>query len=676
MAASVTVSLKDAYDNPATNYTGTLHFTSTDGSATLPGDYTFVNGDQGTHTFTNEVTLVTLGTGLSITATDTLTPAVTGTQSGITVWVPPTSFTWANALGGNWSVAANWAPYQGISTAPVTAGEADYTLNFGAGTYAATNNLSNGFLVNQLNFSGAVTLGGAHAVTLTGTSPTINQNSASAVTVVTPLTLAADTTVGGTGTGGIDLHSAISGPANLIVACPGGLTLSGVNSYGTTTVNSNRSVQLGSSSATFGAGAINVNSGATLALNGNGSIPNTFLLDTAKLTNGNSFSANLSGPITLTGITSIDLATTGNMTITGIIDGTGGLNKLGTSGGPLNLNAVNTYYGATTINAGIIKLGAAGSINNSSDITIAAGATFDVSAKTSPYVWSATTSVTAKGTGTIVGNSAARILTASSGVVSLGSRPINLTFAPTGTSGDVLHPALLVTPGALTLNNNTFTVTNTGPALGAGAYRLIQVGDGSAGVTNENASPAYVVTVNGNGLVAQCTAKVSVSSGNVIMTVLSDPYEPWIATYFPTPNDPNAAKDADPDGDGQNNLEEFAFNSNPTVGAASGKIRTQVVTIGTDQVLVITLPVRGTSSSPSFTGAVEKSATGDHVKYTITGSAGLATWDQAVSEVTPADDAGLPTLDSGWSYRTFRLDTPITGTAPMGYLRATVEPGS
>src|SRR5690606_20155324 len=42
-----------------TDYTGTITFSSSDGSATLPGDYTFVLGDAGTHTFTNGVTLET-----------------------------------------------------------------------------------------------------------------------------------------------------------------------------------------------------------------------------------------------------------------------------------------------------------------------------------------------------------------------------------------------------------------------------------------------------------------------------------------------------------------------------------------------------------------------------------------------------------------------------------------
>jgi fibronectin-binding autotransporter adhesin len=55
----------------------------------------------------------------------------------------------------------------------------------------------------------------------------------------------------------------------------------------------------------------------------------------------------------------------------------GGLTKTGT--GPLTLAAANTYQGATNIQQGSLSLGATGSINNSSSINIASGASFNVS---------------------------------------------------------------------------------------------------------------------------------------------------------------------------------------------------------------------------------------------------------------------------------------------------------
>src|SRR5207253_941236 len=83
-AGSVTVTEKGANGNTATGYIGTVHFTSSYTQATLPADYTFVAGDNGAHTFTNGVTLKAAGTQ-SITATDTVTGTILGTESGITV---------------------------------------------------------------------------------------------------------------------------------------------------------------------------------------------------------------------------------------------------------------------------------------------------------------------------------------------------------------------------------------------------------------------------------------------------------------------------------------------------------------------------------------------------------------------------------------------------------------
>ena len=58
-AFNVTVTLRDAFLNVATGYTGTAQFSSTDAQASLPGNYTFTAGDAGTHVFS--ATLATSG---------------------------------------------------------------------------------------------------------------------------------------------------------------------------------------------------------------------------------------------------------------------------------------------------------------------------------------------------------------------------------------------------------------------------------------------------------------------------------------------------------------------------------------------------------------------------------------------------------------------------------------
>ncbi|HEV8059517.1 MAG TPA: SBBP repeat-containing protein, partial [Gemmataceae bacterium] len=87
---SITVSALDSQGNPAGDYTGTVHFTSSDPSAVLPANYTFTAADNGVHTFTG-IQLKTVGTQ-SVTAVDIATNTITGTRSGIVVGPMVNSF--------------------------------------------------------------------------------------------------------------------------------------------------------------------------------------------------------------------------------------------------------------------------------------------------------------------------------------------------------------------------------------------------------------------------------------------------------------------------------------------------------------------------------------------------------------------------------------------------------
>jgi hypothetical protein len=79
-AFGVTVTALDAFNNTASLYIGIIHFTSSDGAAVLPADYTFTVTDAGVHTFTNAITLKTAGTK-SVTATDTVKSSIIGSAS-------------------------------------------------------------------------------------------------------------------------------------------------------------------------------------------------------------------------------------------------------------------------------------------------------------------------------------------------------------------------------------------------------------------------------------------------------------------------------------------------------------------------------------------------------------------------------------------------------------------
>jgi hypothetical protein len=124
-SGNFTVSALDANGLVATDYTGTVHFTSTDSQAQLPADYTFTAADRGTHVFA--ITLETAGSQ-SITAIDTVDPRLTGTQSSIAV-APATARLYA--LGGapghvqvhrvnDNSTVADFAPYGSAYTGGVS----------------------------------------------------------------------------------------------------------------------------------------------------------------------------------------------------------------------------------------------------------------------------------------------------------------------------------------------------------------------------------------------------------------------------------------------------------------------------------------------------------------------------------------------------------------------------
>ena len=562
-AVSESVTVKDAYNNFATNYTGTIHFTSTDGAAVLPADYTFTGGDSGTHIFTNGVTFNTDGTQ-SITATDTGS-SVAGTQSGIVIATAET-FTWNFPLAGAWSNATKWTNEAGVALPPATSGLAKYKMIFNqSGTYTATQDLADGFVLNQLNFTGStVTINGNGLALVSNgaTPPQINQSAAVNSTVGNNIALNADTTVDLIGS--VNLNGVISGAGGITKTGSGALNLgNSANSYGGPIVVSNgRLTSNVGGNGGFGAGSsITLANGAFLDLNG----PSTVVTKSGIFNGGtinanNGFSATWSAPITLNANTTFDTG----MSVNGIISGTGGLIKIG--GGTMTLNAANTFSGTMAVNVGTLKLGASGSINDATNLSLAAGTTFDVSSIGS-YVLSGSTALSASGAAT-----AATIKGVVGGTVSLGAQPIHLTFTPTTFSGDVARPALKVSQGALVLDNNTFTVTNSAATpLGAGVYRLLQVGDGSTGTITENATPSYPVTIAGTGLAAGATATVSVNSGNVILTVTVGGFASWAAT-----NAPGQSPGDDHDNDGvKNGVEYFmgqsglSFTPNPGLDASN-----------------------------------------------------------------------------------------------------------
>ena len=173
---NLTVTALDASNATVPGYAGTIHFTTSAPSSTLPADYTFVAGDNGTHTFS--VTLTATGTQ-SVTATDTVTASITGsaTMSGI---CPPGPAPFASAS----------------NSGPACAGGTVNLFASGSGTvYAWTG--PGGFTSTQQNPTG-ITVAGTYTVTVSSTGPCGGSAQASTTVVINPIPQATVTANGST----------------------------------------------------------------------------------------------------------------------------------------------------------------------------------------------------------------------------------------------------------------------------------------------------------------------------------------------------------------------------------------------------------------------------------------------------------------------------------------------
>jgi hypothetical protein len=114
-AVTGTITAYDVDGDVVAGYTGTVQFTSTDGAATLPLNYTFTAGDAGVHTFSAEFTLRTPGNHV-VTVKDVANATITGSTAVIVGPATPASLT-ATAMTAtqvqlSWSASAGATEYE------------------------------------------------------------------------------------------------------------------------------------------------------------------------------------------------------------------------------------------------------------------------------------------------------------------------------------------------------------------------------------------------------------------------------------------------------------------------------------------------------------------------------------------------------------------------------------
>jgi autotransporter-associated beta strand protein len=340
-------------------------------------------------------------------------------------------------------------------------------------------------------------------------------------------------------TGGVTISSIISGTGNNLTrggAGSGILTLGGANTFtGTFTANTG-TTNLSVNNALGGATAVSVASGAkvqtsilslTNAINDNASVT---LNGTIDLTGGAETVASLAGTNTAASLvigksgTTAGTFTVGNARSTsfaGVISGAplaaGNTIFTKQGAGALTLPGVNTYSGSTTISAGTLALSGSGSIANSPIILLAGGATFDVSALTTPLTLASGQALSASGT-TTTGTIAT---TTGKGLTLASNSPLQFTAFNGSTA-----PLTISGAGTITLaSTNPVTVTVTGGTpLAAGDYTLISKGTGG-GV--DGIAPTSL-TVNGNGVASGTTPSLQIT-GNQLILHVAPPTTPTIA---------------------------------------------------------------------------------------------------------------------------------------------------
>ncbi|MCW1883147.1 glycosyl hydrolase [Luteolibacter flavescens] len=151
------------------------------------------------------------------------------------------------------------------------------------------------------------------------------------------------------------------------------------------------------------------------------------------------------------------------------------------------------------------------------------------------------------------------------------------------------------------------------------------------------------------------------------------PFQSWMETNHPALAGGDRSPDADPDGDGRTNLEEFALGGDPADAAKPGWVRGLVQDASPpagNEFTLVFAALRGAQFSNA-------TAQVDGVSYEVQGFHDLTTPDVPVSHLGTRDLAPpswfWPDLSgTPWEYHTFKLEGS-EGTPDRGFMRVIVE---
>ena len=244
----------------------------------------------------------------------------------------------------------------------------------------------------------------------------------------------------------------------------------------------------------------------------------------------------------------------------GAIAGNASLTKTGA--GLLSLATSHPLSGLVSVNAGTLQLGLAAAFPSAAGFAVASGATLDAGGLTGGF--SVAAGQTLSGAGTVAG--ATTVLgTLAPGVTGTGTLAFtgNLTLGAGSTMVYELGTVSdrVTVGGNLTLGGSLTVVPRTG--FGPGTYTLFTSAGGvqlaPGGVALPSPPAGYTLTL---GTTPQ-------GSVNLVVAVAATPYEQWQTQWFGASPGPSAAIGADPDGDGENNLFEFATGQSPLASTSA-----------------------------------------------------------------------------------------------------------
>jgi autotransporter-associated beta strand protein len=469
-----------------------------------------------------------------------------------------TTWTWTGTGGNiNWSTIGNWNALSAPPSSSTTDLSFAGSTNSGTALIPLNQNIANPFHLNNLNFatgSGSFFLGG-NPLAFTGATTTISQDSNNAQRIANKISASNNSTVTltltGSGPGIVTLSGSIdsgSGNRDYAITKTGtsSFTLSGNNTYGGATavnagvLNIQHANALGSTASgtsvasgaalqiqggiALGTEALTLNGsgiasdGAFRNISGNNSFAGAITLGSASNLASDSGALTLSGNVNNGGFLLTESGA-GNVTITSVISGTGGLTKTGAGTLTLSGAASNTYTGPTTVNQGTLILAKPGSVAAPAITIGGAGASATVQLNGAFQLYGAATTINSGGLLNLNNfNEYVTTLTVSGGSLTTGTGSLYIGGTLTSNANSV---SSTMTGNYILYGNQTFNVASGTTPSGQDLVISGPVSEYNVGTTFTKSGAGTLVLSGANsftGLTTISAGALNIQNGSALGT--------------------------------------------------------------------------------------------------------------------------------------------------------------